>query len=73
MSATFEGKCDLCKKKKKVFTLGDNDTHKAVTICKECSDKIGSESISEVVKKFGKKDDKFFKPGVRYEKKPTAG
>lgn len=72
ISATFEGKCDLCKKSGIVFTVGDEDTHKAVTICKDCSVKNGSESISTVVEKYGKKDDKAFEPGVRYEKKGVA-
>ncbi len=73
ISATFEGKCSLCKKKKIVFTAGDEDTHKAVTICKECSDKMGSESVSDVIEKFGKKDEDVFKPGVKYEGKSVAG
>ena len=73
LSATFEGKCNLCKKKKIVFTAGDEDTHKAVTICKECSAKMGTESVSNVIEKFGKKEDRIFEPGVRYERKPTAG
>lgn len=73
ISATYEGKCDVCKKKKLVFTAGDEETHKAATVCKECSESMGSESVSEVIEKFGKKDDKVFDSGVRYERKPSAG
>lgn len=72
ISATFEGKCDFCKKKSKVFTLGDEDTRKAVTVCKDCSGKMGSEKVSDIVEKHGKKNEKVFEPGVRYERKPMA-
>ena len=37
-SATFEGKCDICKKNAIVFTAGDEDTKKVVTVCKKCAD-----------------------------------
>lgn len=73
ISATYEGKCDVCKKKKIVFTAGDEDTHMTATICKNCSAEMGSEPVSALIEKFGKKDDSSFKPGVRYEGKPKAG
>lgn len=69
ISATFEGKCFLCKKEAIVFTVGDEDTKRCVTICKECSDNLGEMKISEVIEKFGKKDEKSFESGVRFEKK----
>ena len=73
LSATFEGKCDLCKKKGIVFTAGDEDTKKAVTICKGCSEKLGKMQTSEVIEKYGKVDEKVFENGVRMEKKGKAG
>jgi len=73
LSATFEGKCDICSKKAIVFTAGDEDTKKAVTICKECSDKLGSMHTSEVIEKYGKADEKAFEEGIKIEKKPQAG
>lgn len=73
ISATYKGKCDVCKKKGDVITAGDEETRKAATICRGCSGKMGSETLSELIEKFGKKDDKVFDPGVRYERKPSAG
>lgn len=68
LSATFEGKCFVCRKKKIVFTAGDEDTRKAVTICKSCTDDLASKTTAEVIEKYGKKDDTSFKQGVRVEK-----
>lgn len=68
LSATFEGKCFICHKKKVVFTAGDEDTHKAVTICKSCADNLASKSTAEVIEEHGKKDDNSFKQGYRVEK-----
>lgn len=73
LSATFEGRCDLCGKETTVFTAGDEDTKKVVTICKECSDKLGDTSTSEVVEKYGKVDEKVFDRGVKVEQKYQAG
>lgn len=73
LSATFEGKCSICKKEKTVFTAGDEDTHRTVTVCKECADKLGSESTAQVIEEYGKKDDKAFKEGVKIEGKFNAG
>ena len=72
ISATFEGKCSVCKKKRKVFTAGDEDTHKVVTVCKDCADRLGSESTSQVIDEYGKKDDDVFKEGVKLIRKNTA-
>ena len=68
LSATFEGKCFICRKKKTVFTAGDEDTHKAVTICKDCTDDLSSKTTAEVIEEYGKKDDNSFKQGVKVEK-----
>ena len=74
LSATFEGKCTICKKKAIVFTAGDEDTRNVVTVCKECSERLGTESISQVIEEYGKKDDSAFEEGIKIEKgKKTAG
>ena len=73
LSATFEGKCMLCKKETMVFTAGDEETKKTVTLCKDCSNNLGDIPISEAVEKHGVVDEKSFKEGVRVEKKPVAG
>ncbi len=73
LSATFEGKCSICGKETIVFTAGDEDTHKTVTVCKECADRLGTESVEQVIEKYGKKDDESFKEGIKVEKKTVAG
>ncbi len=73
LSATFEGKCDICKNKSVVFTAGDEDTKKAVTICKECANKLGEETTAQVIEEHGHKDKSVFEEGVKVEKSPTAG
>lgn len=73
LSATFEGKCSLCGKETIVFTVGDEDTKKAVTICRECANKLDDMKTSEVVEKFGKEDKPAFEDGVRIEKGTRAG
>lgn len=73
LSATFEGKCSICKKEKTVFTAGDEDSYKTVTVCKNCADKLGSESVSQVIEEYGKKDKEAFTKGVRIEDKGVAG
>lgn len=73
LSATFEGKCDVCGKEGIVFTAGDEEEKKAVTICKECSEKLGEMHTSEVIEKYGKVDEKVFDGGVKIEKKVQAG
>lgn len=73
ISATFEGKCSICGKKTTVFTTGDEDTHKTVTVCKKCADRLGDKSTEEVIEKYGKKDDKAFEEGIKVEKGTVAG
>lgn len=73
LSATFEGKCDLCGKNGIVFTAGDEETKKVVTVCKECSEKLGAMQTSEVIEKYGHKDNEPFEDGVKFQTKPTAG
>ncbi|MEM5801852.1 MAG: hypothetical protein QXQ18_00490 [Candidatus Aenigmatarchaeota archaeon] len=73
LSATFSGKCDICGKKAKVFAAGDEDTKKVVTICKKCSDKLGNIQTSEVIEKYGKKDEEAFREGVKLERRIEAG
>lgn len=72
LSATFEGNCSICKKDTIVFTAGDEDTHKTVTVCKGCADKLGTESVEQVVEEYGKKDDESFKEGIKVEGKKVA-
>ena len=72
LSATFEGKCDICGKETIVFTAGDEDTKKVVTICKEDADKLGSTTTAEVIEKYGHVDEKSFEEGIKIEKKGTA-
>ena len=60
LSATFEGKCMICRKDKIVFSAGDEDTKKVVTICEDCAKGIGDVPTSEVIEKHGKVDDKAF-------------
>lgn len=71
-SATFEGKCDLCGKETLVFTAGDLDTKKVVTICKEDADKLGDMQTSDVIEKYGHVDEKSFEEGVHVEEKGKA-
>ncbi len=73
LSATFEGKCDFCGKEKLVFSAGDEDTHKVITICQDCTNERAGKKTSEMIEEFGHKDDSVFDEGVRVEKKPTAG
>jgi len=73
LSATYEGNCTICGKEKIVFTAGDEDTHKTVSVCQECSDKFGKKQTSEIIEEFGKDDKESFKDGMKIEKKPRAG
>jgi len=72
LSATFEGKCDLCGRETVVFTAGDEDTKKVVTLCKKDSDRLGEMKTSEAIEKYGHVDEKAFEEGIRIEKKGTA-
>ena len=71
-SATFEGKCDICKKNAIVFTAGDEDTKKVVTICKKCTDKLKDMLTYEVIEKYGNVDNKSFEGGVKVVQKAQA-
>ncbi len=73
LSATFEGKCSICKRNAIVFTAGDEDTHKVVTVCRDCANRLGTEVTSQVIEEYGKKDDVAFEEGIRIEKKKSAG
>jgi hypothetical protein len=73
ISATFEGKCDICGNNAMIFTAGDEDTKKVVSICKDCSDKLGEMKTSDVVEKYGKVDEKSFDQGVKVQNKLQAG
>jgi transcription elongation factor Elf1 len=64
LSATFEGKCNICGNEKIVFTAGDEDTKKAVTVCKDCADHLGDMKLSEAIEKYGKIDEESFKDGL---------
>jgi len=60
LSATFEGKCMICGKEKIVFSAGDEDTKKVVTICEDCAKELGDVPTSEVVEKYGQVDESAF-------------
>lgn len=72
LSATFEGKCDVCGKETTVFTAGDEETKRAVTICKDCSERLGETQTSDVIEKYGHVDEKSFEEGVKFQNKFTA-
>ncbi len=65
LSATFLGKCNICKEEKIVFTAGDEDSKKVVTVCEDCAKKLGSMEVSEVIEKYGHKDEEVFRKGIR--------
>ena len=73
LSATFEGRCDICKKEEVVFTAGDEDSHRVVTVCKPCSEKLGAMQLSEVIEKYGHEDKAPFEEGIKFENKSKAG
>jgi hypothetical protein len=60
ISATFEGKCMRCNCDKVVFSAGDEDSKKVVTLCQDCANELGTASTSDVIEKFGKCDDDAF-------------
>lgn len=72
ISATFEGKCSICKKKSIVFTAGDEETHKTVSICKDCASKFADQDTASMIEKHGKVDKKSFSEGVKITGKGTA-
>lgn len=73
LSATFEGKCDICGKEGIVFTAGDEDTGKAVTVCRECAEKLGDMQLSDAIEKYGHEDKKAFEEGIKIEKGSQVG
>jgi len=73
LSATFEGTCDICKKEAIVFTAGDEDMKRIVTICKDCVNNLKEMKTSEVIEKYGHIDKESFEKGVKIEKKKKAG
>ncbi len=64
ISATYEGKCMVCGKEKVVFSAGDEDTGKVVTLCEDCAKKIGNVPTSDVIEDYGKVDKPAFKGGA---------
>jgi len=72
LSATFEGKCDICGKENTVFTAGDEETGKTVTVCKDCSEKMSDMHLSDAIEKYGRVDKTAFDEGVKIEKKSSA-
>jgi len=57
----------------KVFTAGDEDTHRVVTVCENCANRLGTETTSQVIEEYGKKDDKAFEEGIKIERSKSAG
>jgi len=61
ISATFEGKCDVCGEDKIVFTAGDEDTKKIVTVCRDCAALNAGLQTSDMIEKYGHVDETLFK------------
>lgn len=72
ISATYEGKCSICKKKSLVFTAGDEETRRTVSICKDCATKFADQSTAEMIEKHGKVDKKSFEEGIKITGKGQA-
>ena len=60
-SLPFEGKCDICNEEKVVHTVGDEETHRVVTLCSDCLKNYTDEEIFE---KFGHIDEKIFEGSI---------
>ena len=74
ISLKHPGKCSVCGKNIEVVTFGNTKTRKVANVCEECSKKLEMKT-STFVKKYGKKDEEPFKPGIRVlpgKKKPEA-
>lgn len=69
ISATFEGKCDICGKDGLVFSAGDEETGRTVSICKDCSATRSDMQLSDAIEKFGNVDKTAFEEGVSVNKK----
>ena len=65
ISLRHPGKCSVCRKKIEVVTLGNTKTRKVAYVCEVCSKKLKMKT-STFVKKYGKKDEEPFKPGIRF-------
>ncbi|MFH1623203.1 MAG: hypothetical protein ABIA12_01650 [Candidatus Aenigmatarchaeota archaeon] len=61
ISATFEGKCDVCGEEKTVFTAGDEDTKKIVTVCRDCASANAGLQTSDMIERHGHVDEAIFK------------
>lgn len=73
LSAVFEGKCDICGKvKKSVFSAGDEDTGRVVSICRQCADDNPGMMTSDAIEKYGHEDKTSFEGGLRVEKRADA-
>ncbi|MBD3312379.1 hypothetical protein GF352_02925 [archaeon] len=46
-----KGLCNICKKETMVRVLVNNK--KAVNVCKQCLDKVGALTVSELLNRFG--------------------
>ena len=62
----------ICKKKAIVFSAGDEETHKAVTVCKDCSIRLGTQTTYDVIQKYGKVGKRAFKGGIKVERGAIA-
>jgi hypothetical protein len=60
ISATFEGKCMRCSHDKTVFSAGDEESKKVVTLCQDCANELGDTPTSDVIDRFGKCDSEAF-------------
>lgn len=65
VSATFFGKCDICKREDLVFKVGEEESKTIVTICQKCVEVYKDNKISEMLEKFGKNDEESFERGIR--------
>ena len=73
LSAVFEGKCDICgKKKRRVFSAGDEDSGRVVSICQDCSNKNPGMMTSDAIEKYGHEEKTAFEDGLKVEKKASA-
>jgi len=65
ISATFEGKCLRCKKEKMVFSAGNEESGKVITLCQDCCKELGDISTANAIEKYGiKNDDAFSNDGI---------
>ena len=64
ISLRHPGKCSVCGKNIEVVTLGNTKTRKVAYLCEKCSKALKMKT-STFVKKYGKKDEEPFKPGIR--------